>query len=76
MLVDNYPQGTKYLQTARTYLETIAATANAHGDAKVSLLVFDSLTDAQKGCDSHPNAVAQAGMAQTLQAALNKTLGW
>jgi lysophospholipase L1-like esterase len=73
MVIDNYPVGTTYLTDLKTYL---AAVAQASPNSNTTVLEMTSLTDAQKGCDSHPNQAAHAIMAQTLQAAMSAALGW
>lgn len=73
MVIDKYPVGTTYLTDLKAYL---AAVAQAAPNKNTSVLDLTPLTDAQKGCDSHPNQAAHALMAQTLEAALSTGLGW
>lgn len=73
MVIDNYPIGKTYLTDLKSYLAAIAQAAQG---SQVTVVDLTSLTDAQKGCDSHPNQAAHAVMSQSLQAAMSASLGW
>lgn len=65
------------LAAARTAIESAVAVRNAAGDTRTSFVYLDPPSTGRRfGCDWHPGKDAQAHMAQTLQAALTKALGW
>lgn len=65
------------LVMARTAVESAVAVRNVAGDTRTSFVFLDPpATGRRFGCDWHPGKDAQSYMAQTLQAAVTKALGW
>lgn len=65
------------LIAAKAAIESAVAVRQAAGDTRTSFVFLDPPSTGRRfGCDWHPGKDAQANMAQTLQAALTKALGW
>ena len=65
------------LIAAKAAIESAVAVRQAAGDTRTSFVYLDPPSTGRRfGCDWHPGKDAQAYMAQTLQAALTKALGW
>ena len=65
------------LTAARAAVEGAVAVRRAAGDSRTSFVFLDPPSGGRRfGCDWHPGKDAQAYMAQTLQAAVTKALGW
>jgi lysophospholipase L1-like esterase len=73
MLSNGYPQNTTYLSDAARALESIRAAAQ---NPNIAIITLATLSDTERGCDSHPTAAAHARMASSLTAALKKALDW
>jgi lysophospholipase L1-like esterase len=79
-ITSDYPSGTQVanqLTTWRAYVKAVVDGLKAAGDSKVTSFEFPPLsTDAQKGCDSHPNVAAAQVMATALVAEVKSLTGW
>jgi hypothetical protein len=58
------------------YVKMVIATRHTDGDDNLALLDWPEQTDAELGCDGHPNAAKNATMGAALAALLSARLGW
>ena len=58
------------------YVNMVIATRHTEGDDNLALLDWPEQTDAELGCDGHPNAAKHATMGAALANLLKARLGW